>query len=143
MHLEHVTFAGSEVAIPSISARCAASRSRGLQATLPFSSRPCRSRFVRLSRMSVILFGWLPRQDSNLDPDGQNVVSYRLDDRARMACHERVPGASRRDESNGTADGSRTRYSRRDKPVPPRLWLRRYGWLAMRESPPRSGGTNR
>src|SRR5262249_24840281 len=40
--------------MPSISARCAASRSRGLQRTMPSAFRACRSRFSRVSR--AILF---------------------------------------------------------------------------------------
>lgn len=43
-HFLHVTASGLSVAIPSTSARCAASRSRGLQATIPLSSRKCMSR---------------------------------------------------------------------------------------------------
>src|SRR3972149_5037084 len=48
-HLRHVTAAGSSVAIPSISARCAASLSRGLHKTIPSSLRACTSRFCLLS----------------------------------------------------------------------------------------------
>ncbi len=42
-----------------------------------------------------------------------------------------------RPEGNGTIDGSRTRFLRRDKPVPPLLWLRWYEfWQAVEDSHP-------
>ena len=47
-HFLQVTALGFSVAMPSTSARCAASRSRGLQATIPSSFRKCRSRFPGL-----------------------------------------------------------------------------------------------
>src|SRR5262249_41501727 len=48
-HLWHVTATRFSVAIPSISARWAASLSRGLHSTMPSSLRACRSRFRLLS----------------------------------------------------------------------------------------------
>src|ERR1700730_7267726 len=44
-----VTAVWSSVAMPSISARCAASLSRGLQRTMPSWFRACRARFCLLS----------------------------------------------------------------------------------------------
>ena len=49
-HFLHVTSCRRLVAMPSTSARCAASRSRGLHRTMPFSSSAWRSRRSRESR---------------------------------------------------------------------------------------------
>src|SRR5207237_1115170 len=56
-HFLQVTALGSSVAIPSTCARWAASRSRGLQATIPSSFNACRSRrpLVRFLPTSVLL----------------------------------------------------------------------------------------
>src|SRR6516165_9628066 len=49
-HFPHATAARSSVAMPSISARWAASLSRGLHITMPSALRACRSRLRLLSR---------------------------------------------------------------------------------------------